>query len=179
MIDKEKIDFAFVYATEKHSKQFRKQTKIPYIVHIYEVYQYLREEGADQTTLIGGILHDIIEDTGTTAEEITNNFGDEVAKIVESESEDKRLPYLERKTLHMQRLSKCDERTKLINCADKLSNLRSIYLDLCYFKDDVWNKFNGSKDEIKKYYGMALEALKSISDREIYKKLKKYYDLTF
>lgn len=179
IIDNKKIDLAFDYAREKHSKQFRKQTKIPYIVHPYEVYQYLREEGADQEILIGGILHDVIEDTGTSYQEIKEIFGENIAKIVEFESEDKKLPYLERKTLHMQRLALCDEKVKLINCADKLSNLRCIYLDQKYFKDDVWEKFNGTKEEIKRYYSMALDALKSLSNREIYKKLQYYYNLTF
>lgn len=170
---------AFAYAVEKHSKQLRKGTKVPYIVHIYEVAQYLKEENAEEDAIIAGILHDVVEDTNTSIDEIKEIFGENIANLVECETEDKSLPYLVRKSLHMKHLSSCDEKTKLINCADKLSNLRSIYLDLKYYKDDVWKKFNGTPEEIKQYYQMALDALKTLKNREIYKKLQNYYDLIF
>ncbi len=178
-VDKEKINFAFKYASEKHSHQFRKGTTIPYIVHIYEVFQYLREEGADENTLIAGILHDVVEDTGTSIEEIEKLFGKDIAKLVGYETEDKSLPYLQRKTLHMGILKNAAESAKLVNCADKLSNLRSIYLDQKYYGQDSWKKFNGSRDEIKKYYSMALDALSSLKDRRIYRRVENYFKLVF
>ncbi len=178
-VDIEKINFAFKYASEKHSRQFRKGTTIPYIVHIYEVYQYLREEGADEKTLIAGLLHDVVEDTGTSLEEIEQIFGEDIAKLVGNETEDKTLPYLQRKALHMGALKNADERTKLVNCADKLSNLRSIYLDQKYYGEDSWKKFNGSKDDIKKYYTMAIDALSSLKDRRIYRQVETYFNLVF
>ena len=179
IVDKEKINFAFKYASEKHSHQFRKGTTIPYIVHIYEVFQYLREEGADENTLIAGILHDVVEDTGTSIEEIEKLFGKDIAKLVGYETEDKSLPYLQRKTLHMGILKNAAESAKLVNCADKLSNLRSIYLDQKYYGQDSWKKFNGSRDEIKKYYSMALDALSSLKDRRIYRHVENYFNLVF
>ena len=178
-VDIEKINFAFKYAAEKHSHQFRKGTTIPYIVHIYEVYQYLREEGADEKTLIAGLLHDVVEDTGTSLEEIEQIFGEDIAKLVGNETEDKTLPYLQRKTLHMGALKNADERAKLVNCADKLSNLRSIYLDQKYYGENSWKKFNGSKDDIKKYYTMAIDALSSLKDRRIYRRVQTYFNLVF
>ncbi len=173
------LNKAFAFACERHSKQYRKATTIPYIVHIYEVYQYLREEGVDEEGLIAGILHDVVEDTGTSLEEIREKFGEGVASLVDNESEDKSLPYIVRKKLHMDALKECGEKAKLINCADKLSNLRSIYLDIKYFKDDVWKKFNGTKDEIKHYYTMAIDALSSLEGHEIYSELKRYFKLVF
>lgn len=178
-IDQERINFAFSYAGEKHSKQHRKGTTIPYIVHIYEVYEYLREERADEETLIAGVLHDVVEDTGTSIDEIKEHFGENIANLVSIESEVKGLPYLVRKTMHMQKLKQASDNAKLINCADKLSNLRTIYLDKLYFKDKFWSKFNAPKEEIQQYYTMAIDALSSIKDRDIYKQLCKYYDLTF
>ncbi len=173
------LNKAFAFACERHSKQYRKATTIPYIVHIYEVYQYLREECVDEEGLIAGILHDVVEDTGTSLEEIREKFGEGVASLVDNESEDKSLPYIVRKKLHMDALKECGEKAKLINCADKLSNLRSIYLDIKYFKDDVWKKFNGTKDEIKLYYTMAIDALSSLERHEIYSELKRYFKLVF
>ena len=172
------INKAFIFATEKHSGQFRKGTKIPYIVHLYEVMQTLREEHADITTIVAGILHDAIEDTDATYDEIKQNFGEDVAMLVKVDSEDKSLPYIERKSLHMQQLKNADERAKLVNLADKLSNLKSIYLDTLYMSN-TFDRFNGSKDEIKQYYKMALDALSSLKSRKSYKQLKKYYKLTF
>lgn len=173
------IDKAFIFASEKHKNQFRKGTKIPYIVHLYEVYNFLREENADLDTIVAGILHDTIEDTDATYQEINDLFGSNVANIVNSESEDKKLPYRERKALHMNHLKNCDENIKLINCADKLSNLRSIYLDIKYFSDSIFNRFNGSKEDIKFYYALALDALESLKERNIYKSLKIYFNLVF
>ncbi len=175
----ELYDKAFEYASKKHAKQKRKGTKIPYIVHLYEVSQYLREEGADENTIIAGILHDVVEDAGATLEEIKNLFGEEVANMVGFESENKALPYVERKKLHMKEIKKSNDKVKLVNCADKLSNLKSIYLDLVYFGDIVWNRFNSTKENIKFYYNLALDALQSISDKNIYKKLQYYYDKVF
>ena len=177
--DLDKIDKAFEFATIKHQGQYRKGTKIPYIVHLYDVYMLLKEENAPIDVLIGGILHDTIEDTDTQEDEIIENFGDRVASYVKCESEDKSLPYMERKRQHMEKLSKENDEVKLINCADKLSNLRAIYLDYCYIDEEFFKRFNGSKEEIKTYYSLALSALKSLKRRKIYKKLKRYYKLTF
>lgn len=173
-----KYDDAFEFATQKHSGQFRKDTKIPYIVHLYEVTQTLKEENADESTIIAGILHDTVEDTNTKIEEIEEKFGSDVASLVSADSEDKSLPYLERKKLHMQQLKNADERAKLVNLADKLSNLRSMYLDSIYF-ENMWKKFNGSKDEIKQYYIWAMDAFSSLKKRKSYKLLKHYFKLTF
>ncbi len=146
--DLDKIDRAFEFATIKHKGQYRKGTKIPYIVHLYDVYMLLKEENAPIDVLIGGILHDTIEDTDTQEDEIIENFGDRVASYVKCESEDKSLPYMERKRQHMEKLSKENDEVKLINCADKLSNLRAIYLDYCYIGEEFFKRFNGSKEEI-------------------------------
>ncbi len=169
---------AFAFAVEKHAGQVRKGTTIPYIVHLYDVVQILRAEGAPEEVLIGGILHDTVEDTNTTIEEIENLFGSEIAEIVAVESEDKSLPYLERKAQHMAEVAQASRKAKMVNCADKLSNLRSIYLEEKYDKN-VWNKFKGSKAEIQWYYCTAIEALSALKNTEMYKELKSYYNLIF
>ena len=85
----DKMEQAIIFATEKHKNQFRKGTQIPYIVHPIEVMQILRENNADENTIIAGLLHDTIEDAGVSYNEICNMFGNEVANIVQDESEDK------------------------------------------------------------------------------------------
>ena len=179
MMDIDRLNFAFDYAKKKHEKQLRKGTTVPYVVHLYEVMQYLKEEGATEDGVIAGVLHDVVEDTGTSLGEIRDIFGENIAYLVGMETEEKGLPYLERKRRHMNRLKNGTDLAKLVNCADKLSNLRSIYLDLKTLGDKTWDKFNSTKDNIKAYYTIALDALSSIKEHEIYKKFKYYYDLVF
>ncbi len=173
-----KFNEAFAFAVQKHGSQVRKSTTIPYIVHLYEVVQILKAEHAPEDVLIAGILHDTVEDTNTTLDEIAELFGEEIAEIIAVESEVKSLPYIQRKALHMAEVAASSRKAKMVNCADKLSNLRSIYLDGLYDKN-IWNRFNGSKEEIQWYYCTALEALSALKNTEMYKELKGYYNTLF
>ena len=73
---KEKVLLALDIAIEKHKGQVRKGTDIPYIKHIIDVYEILRKQGVDDETLIVGILHDTVEDTDMTLEEVKELFGE-------------------------------------------------------------------------------------------------------
>lgn len=174
----ENYALAYAFATERHAKQFRKGVKVPYIVHIYEVAQYLRESGADEETIIAGILHDTVEDTGTKLEEIKEKFGDKVAMLVDYCTEIKSMPYLERKREHDNRLAHAPKDAKLIKCADCLSNLRSLYLDTLY-NDEIWKVFNSTRENIKTHYKWSIEAFSELQGLKIYQDLKNYFDLTF
>lgn len=169
---------AFAFAVQKHGSQVRKGTTIPYIVHLYEVSIILKAEHAPEDVLIAGVLHDTVEDTNTTLDEIAELFGNDIADIIAIESEDKSLPYIERKAEHMARVAASSRKSKMVNCADKLSNLRSIYLDSLY-DENIWKRFNGSKEEIQWYYCTALEALSALKNTEMYKELKGYYNTLF
>lgn len=173
------IEKAIVFATEKHKTQFRKGGKIPYIVHPIEVMFILMNEQADEDAIIAGLLHDTVEDTKTTISEIEENFGERVAKIVGVESEIKGIPYRERKFEHMSRVAKASRECKMVNCADKLSNLKSIYIDHKYYGESVFDRFKGTKEDIKWYYGLAIEVLKDLSDTQMYQDLLYYYNELF
>ena len=175
----DKLEKAIVYATQKHKHQFRKGTKIPYIVHPIEVMQILRENDADEDTIIAGLLHDTIEDTDTTYQDIKNEFGDEIAEIVNDESEDKSKPYKIRKGEHMARLKQSPIKSKMVTCADKLSNIKSTFLDLKYYGEHTWDKFNGTKDDLDWYYHLVLDALKEIDGMQMYKQLEYYVNEVF
>ena len=84
-----KIQKAIVFATLAHEGQCRKGTNIPYIVHPMEVMQILTANGCNETVILAGILHDTLEDTQTTPEDILHIFGQEVLDLVLGESEDK------------------------------------------------------------------------------------------
>lgn len=92
------LEKAIAFAVEKHTGQLRKGTDIPYIVHPMEVMNLLIGMGADKPLVIAGILHDLMEDTGTSKEEIREIFGSDVAELVAAHSEDKSKSWEERKT---------------------------------------------------------------------------------
>jgi (p)ppGpp synthase/HD superfamily hydrolase len=163
---------AIIFAARKHKDQLRKGTDIPYIAHIMEVMQILIENNCSEEIVIAGILHDTLEDTKTTTDEIRRQFGSEILSIVQSETEDKSLDWLERKSLSITHLFSADIATKVVCCADKLSNIRSIYADLQEIGEKVWERFNAPKDDIQLYYERIIKALSEISDADMYKELE-------
>jgi (p)ppGpp synthase/HD superfamily hydrolase len=162
------IHNAIIFATKKHEGQKRKGTDIPYIVHPMEVMQILIENGCDKAVVLAGILHDTLEDTETTPEEISSNFGGKVLKIVQSETEDKSKSWKERKQATISHMYSASFESKQVCCADKLSNLRSIYADLKDIGEKVWDRFNAKKELIQWYYEEVLKALGEISDSDMY-----------
>ena len=153
------IQKAIVFATQKHEGQTRKGTDIPYIVHPMEVMHILTELQCTQEIVIAGILHDVLEDTATTPEEIKKRFGSNILRLVQSESEDKSKTWLERKQKTIDELEFASEETCLVLYADKLSNLRSMYNDEIEIGDDLWSRFNTSKDAQDWYYKSLGEVL--------------------
>lgn len=117
------------FAAIKHKDQRRKDSeKTPYINHPIGVAHILTEEGFVEDPLViqGALLHDTVEDTKTTFDEIEQNFGPIVRKIVEEVSDDKTLPKAERKRLQIVTAKSKSERAKLVKLADKLYNLRDL-----------------------------------------------------
>ena len=110
------IHKAIEFAAIRHKDQKRKGTELPYIVHPMEVMQILTENGCDEIVIVAGILHDTIEDTETTYDDILENFGKEIADIVASESEDKSKSWKERKQTTIDRLTECREWDKEAPC---------------------------------------------------------------
>ena len=120
---------AINFASIKHTDQRRKdERKTPYINHPVGVMHILCEEGGvtDVPTLMGAVLHDTVEDTDTSPEEILQEFGEEVAKIVAEVTDDKKLPKAERKRLQVVNAPHKSEKAKLVKLADKLYNLRDL-----------------------------------------------------
>src|SRR5439155_6020471 len=100
----------------------------PYVNHLAEVAVLLAEatHGQDALLLAAGFLHDTIEDTPTTYEELETLFGPEVAALVAEVTDDKRLPKMERKRLQIETAAGKSERARLIKIADKTSNVRAL-----------------------------------------------------
>jgi len=117
------------YAARQHIAQRRKGERAePYINHLTEVAALLAEAtgGSDVVLLMGGLLHDTLEDTDSTYEDLVERFGPEVAGLVAEVTDDKSLPKEERKRLQIEKTPVKSRRAKLLKLADKTSNLRSL-----------------------------------------------------
>lgn len=132
---------------------------LPYILHPLEVLQILSNMDADTDLQIAGLLHDTIEDTDTTAQEIAALFGEDVAALVSHHSEDKEKSWLARKTAALAALQSADERQQMLALADKLSNLRSIARDYAALGDALWQRFHAPKEKQAWYYNGILERI--------------------
>lgn len=165
------IQEAIIFATLKHQNQKRKGTEIPYIVHPMEVMQLLSAEDLPEEIIIAGILHDTLEDTDTTPKEIEEKFGKAVLDIVLTESEDKSKTWRERKQHTIDCLKNDSMTTKLVCCADKLSNVKSMYADLQAIGEKLWERFNAPKEDIKWYYESIAAVLYELSEYKMYDEL--------
>lgn len=122
---------AFDFAARRHVHQRRKgKDAEPYLNHLAEVAHLLAEatHGREPDIVIAGILHDTIEDTGTTAEKLETRFGPTVARLVQEVTDDKSLPKARRKRLQVEMAAKKSPGARMIKIADKISNLRAIVL---------------------------------------------------
>lgn len=153
------IDKAIQFAAIAHEGQYRKGTKIPYIIHPVSVGFLLQRIGCKEEVVAAGILHDTVEDTDTKLDDIKREFGERVASLVLSASEpDKTLAWEERKTHTIESLKRASEDTLIITLADKIHNLRTLLLDLEEQGETVWDKFNRGKEKQRWYHESVYEA---------------------
>jgi guanosine-3',5'-bis(diphosphate) 3'-pyrophosphohydrolase len=120
---------ALAFAAHKHRDQRRKDAEAsPYINHPIALADVLVNEGGvtDYEVLCAALLHDTVEDTATTHEELVDAFGSRVARMVAEVTDDKRLPKQERKRLQIEHAPHLSEGAKLVKLADKICNLRDV-----------------------------------------------------
>lgn len=120
---------AVAFAAHKHRDQRRKDAEAsPYINHPIALAEVLAREGgvADIEVLAAALLHDTIEDTATSFEELVGHFGARIAGMVAEVTDDKNLPKAERKRLQIVHASGISPGAKLVKLADKICNLRDI-----------------------------------------------------
>jgi GTP diphosphokinase / guanosine-3',5'-bis(diphosphate) 3'-diphosphatase len=120
---------ALAFAAHKHRDQRRKDPEAsPYINHPIALADVLVNEGGvtDVEVLCAALLHDTVEDTATTPEELEAAFGKRVARIVAEVTDDKALPKAERKRLQVEHAGELSPEAKLVKLADKICNLRDV-----------------------------------------------------
>ena len=162
---------AVSYASAIHATDIRKGTSdefgvgISYMSHLLGVSSLVIEAGGTEDEAIAGLLHDAVEDAGGLPRlaDIRARFGDRVAEIVlacsdSTDEEWKRtVGYWPRKQAYLDHLeATADERAVLVSIADKTHNARAIVTDLERSSYAVLKKFNGTPDEVLKYYNECL-----------------------
>lgn len=160
------LEKAIAYAAVKHSGTMRKGTTTPYIVHPMEVAAIASCLTDDEEVLSAAVLHDVLEDTHTTKQELVQIFGQRIADLVADESENKREErpaeetWRERKAETIRHLAQTSHEARIIALADKLANMRAIERDYEALGDQLWQRFN-TKDKADHawYYANVFHAL--------------------
>ena len=167
LVENDMLNNAIAYAVEKHRNGLRKGTKMPYIVHPLEVMHNLMLMGADKNLMAAGVLHDTVEDTDATLEEIAAKFGDDVAALVSSHTEkDKSLSWKTRKEIALEHLKHANKREQMLVLADKLSNMRAIARDYAELKEKLWDRFNRGKESQAWYYRSGATSIIKLGEYE-------------
>jgi guanosine-3',5'-bis(diphosphate) 3'-pyrophosphohydrolase len=120
---------ALDFAARKHRLQKRKDAAgLPYINHPISVAHVLAVEGnvSDEMLLVAAVLHDTVEDTETTFEELDARFGADIAGLVREVTDDKRLPKAERKRLQIVHAAEASPAARQLKIADKICNIRDV-----------------------------------------------------
>jgi (p)ppGpp synthase/HD superfamily hydrolase len=161
-----KFDTALYHASEVHTGQYRKGTRIPYLSHLLGTASIALEYGASETEAIGALLHDAVEDGGGISElnNIREKFGDEVAEIVKGCTDayvKPKPPWKERKKAYLVRLRHESKSVCLVSASDKLCNARSILKDYRQIGEKLWERFKGKKKGTLWYYRGLIEAFQA------------------
>ncbi len=181
------IDQAIRFAALAHKGMVRKGNGQPYIFHPLEVLNLVSLMTLDDDVLCAAVLHDTVEDTDATIDDITREFGEHVARLVAYESEDKRgqknktATWKDRKQETIDTVRQIDDvGAKMVCLADKVSNLRSFHLGLLDQGEEFWNAFN-QKDPLMHYwyYSELKDALVELKDYAVYKEFCFLIDTVF
>ena len=146
---KKAVDFA----TEAHAGTFRKGTDIPYIEHPLAAFRIVCGITEDSEVRAAAVLHDTVEDTDVSREDIEREFGKRVADLVASESENKRENLPEKDTWKIRKLETLEDLkdagkdTQIICLGDKLANMRDIARDYEALGEKLWERFNAPEDD--------------------------------
>ena len=180
------LDRAIVFAVKAHSGTERRGKGYPYIVHPLEAVEIVATMTNDQELLAAAALHDTVEDTDVTVEQIREEFGDRVADLVASESDtfeegvSEEDSWHARKQAAIDRLGKAGREAKMVALGDKLSNMRAIARDYAIQGDALWNLFHAKdpKDHEWHYRGLA-DALRDLEDTFAYKEFESLINQVF
>ena len=183
----ELLSEAIVFATKAHDGMRRKKSDVPYILHPLEAAVIVGTMSDDQHVLAAAVLHDVVEDTAVSIEEIEEKFGKRVRELVGSETEDKRsdLPPTETWRIRKEESLAVLKNTEdigvlMVWLGDKLANMRALYRDFKVEGNAMWQRFN-QKDPLQQewYYRSIAEMTKRLSDTSAWLEYKTLIELVF
>jgi len=163
-----KIQKAIYIATHQHRNQERKMGGMPYIVHPFCVAWLLAEQTKDEDIIVAGLLHDVLEDTDNYGhEDMLRDFGERVAKIVLEVTEDKKLPWKERKAEYTKVFENSSQESLMVATADKIHNLASLHEEILETGKNPFGVVFKSYDESKWFF----EIVYDVMDRRLENKI--------
>lgn len=178
-LDTAYVDKAIKFAVDAHANTERRGKGFPYVIHVLEAMEIVASITSDPELLAAAALHDTVEDTDVTIEQIRAEFGERVAAIVDSESD--RFPegipeadsWRMRKQAAIDRLARASRDSKIVAMGDKLSNMRAIYRDYMRQGDALWSIFHapGGKPDHEWHYRGLVESLSELSDTDAYREM--------
>lgn len=151
------IEKARAYATKAHEGQVRKSTGNPMIEHPIRVAKQLKEAGFSEAVQMAGYLHDTVEDTWVTFEDIEREFGKEVLEIVKGNTEDKDKSWEKRKQHTIDSIKNASLDIKALIVADKYDNLKSLVEDYEKLGENLWDAFKRGREQQKWYFSSVAE----------------------
>lgn len=185
-LNTELLDRAIIFAVKAHAGTERRGKGFPYIVHPMEAVEIVATITPDQELLAAAALHDTVEDTDVTVEQIRAEFGDRIAALVASESDTLEAGVSEEDSWHarkkaaIDRLAAASHDAKIVALGDKLSNMRAIARDYAVKGDELWKIFHAKdpKDHEWHYRGLA-DSLRELSDTFAFKEFEALIDSVF
>ena len=185
-LDTTLLDRAIVFAVSAHAGTERRGKGFPYIVHPMEAVEIVATMTRDQELLAAAALHDTVEDTDVTVEQIRAEFGERIASLVASESDtmpegvSEEDSWHARKQAAIDRLASASHDAKIIALGDKLSNMRAIARDYAQQGDTLWDLFHAKdpKDHEWHYRGLA-DALSELRDTFAYREFENLINQVF
>ena len=185
-IDTDLLDRAIVFAVGAHHNTERRGKGFPYIVHPMEAVEIVATITPDQELLAAAALHDTIEDTDVTYEQLREAFGERVASLVHAESDrftegvSEADSWHDRKQAAIDRLAAANHDAKIVAMGDKLSNMRAIWRDYQLRGDELWQIFHVTDKAAHEWHYRGLAAsLSELSDTFAYREFVRLIDEVF
>ena len=185
-IDTNLLDRAIIFAVKAHHNTERRGKGFPYIVHPMEAVEIVATITSDQELLAAAVLHDVIEDTDVTVEELRAEFGNRIAELVHAESDQfiegisETDSWHDRKQAAINRLAAASYDAKIVAMGDKLSNMRAIARDYAIKGDELWKIFHVTDKKQHEWHYRGLAAsLSELSNTFAYKEFISLIDQVF
>lgn len=141
------IEKADALAERAHIGQTRKESGAPYIMHPRAVADILKRHGFSDTVVAAALVHDVVEDTPMTLEEVRHELGDDVAALVAPVTHDDSLSWEEKKQKYIDTVRAAPDNVKAISVADKIHNAQSFIDGYTAQGQKMWGYFNRGRDK--------------------------------